>query len=71
MRALRPGTDREAPVRRFSFAPANLQSAVISPDGRHIAYAAGVPPDTTLWVQDLDQEQQQRAALSVVEGVDA
>jgi len=51
----------ERRVRRFSFPVENLQSnsPVISPDGRHIVYAAG-DGELTLWVRDLDGETPRR-----------
>jgi serine/threonine-protein kinase len=48
----------EAPLRAFSFTPESLSStdylrrAVISPNGKHIAYAAG----NKLWIRDLESE---------------
>ena len=50
-------TSPEAPIRRFAFTPDSLAgSAAISPNGRHIAYAAG-GEQRKLWVRDLDHEQ--------------
>ena len=48
----------EAPLRRFAFAPPVplSYSAAISPNGRHIAFAAA-GPDGKLWIQDLDQRE--------------
>ena len=49
---------KEAALTRFAFAPGHhVWSPVISPNGRHIAYAAFAPGGAKLWVQDLDQEQ--------------
>ncbi len=55
----------EPPLRRFTVVPRALTEtsifpsavAAISPDGRHIAYAEGAPPDSTLWVHDLERDQ--------------
>ncbi len=55
---LKPSGPGDAPVRRFAFAQAApLGSAVISPDGNHVAYVLGNAPDTMLWVQDLDRSE--------------
>ena len=44
----------ELPLRRFSFRPGKyVDNAMISPDGRHIAYVSG----QSLWIQDLDREE--------------
>ena len=56
-----PTLPRERPVQRFSFAPEHLTSGrfghtVISPNGKHIAYVAGVG-EPTLWIRDLDREE--------------
>jgi dipeptidyl aminopeptidase/acylaminoacyl peptidase len=52
---LTPSGPRDAPVRRFAFTEtAPVRSAVISPDGQHIAYVLGRAPDTMLWVRNLD-----------------
>lgn len=50
-------TAGEAPLRKFTLAPEALSDArlQISPDGKHIAYLAGVPP--RLWIRDLDHDQ--------------
>ena len=57
-------TAPEAPLRRFAFTPAVGVGAsalygdtdvAISPNGRHIAFAAA-EPQRKLWVQDLDQQ---------------
>ena len=55
-------TPPEAPLRRFSltppegFGPSDYNThAAISPNGKHIAFIAGT--ESTLWVQDLDQQQ--------------
>ena len=47
-----------APLRRFAFTPPVAPSSrpAISPDGRHIAFAAA-GAEGKLWVQDLDQQQ--------------
>jgi hypothetical protein len=51
----------ELPLRAYSFTPESLSTtdyvrrAVISPNGKHIAYAAG----NKLWIRDLDREQAQ------------
>jgi len=51
-------TPIERPVSKWSFAPSALdtrgQPAAVSPDGRHIAYAAG-SGDSRLWVRDVDR----------------
>ena len=49
------GAPAEVPLRRFSFAPADLVNAVISPNGKHIAYIERGSPNS-LWVRDLDSE---------------
>jgi Tol biopolymer transport system component/predicted Ser/Thr protein kinase len=50
------GTPADIPLRRFSFAPAHLLNAAISPNGRHIAYIErGL--SNTLWVHDLASKQ--------------
>jgi serine/threonine-protein kinase len=51
----------ERRVRRFSFPVEELQrrSLAISPDGRHIVYAAGAD-EPALWVRDLDSETPRR-----------
>ena len=48
----------EAPLRRFAFSPPVPLSygAAISPNGKHIAFAAA-GADEKLWVQDLDQRE--------------
>jgi len=49
---------RERPVNRWSFTPqaleSNFGSAVVSPNGSHIAYVAG-PRVRRLWVRDVDR----------------
>ena len=49
----------ERPVNKWSFSSAALGSngrqVVVSPNGRHIAYAAGREGNRRLWVRDLDQ----------------
>jgi Tol biopolymer transport system component len=54
----------ESPVRRFTIVPAPVpgERAVISPNGRHIAY---VGEGSKLWIRDLDREQPR-----VLEGTD-
>ncbi len=49
------GAPAEVPLRRFSFAPADLVNAAISPNGKHIAYVERGSPNR-LWVRDLDSE---------------
>jgi len=56
-------TPPEGPLRRFAFTPESLHGAeerrgraVISPNGRHIAYVPG-GEGTKLWVRDLDREE--------------
>ena len=52
-----PGRPADASVLRFAFTPGvDVSSPVISPNGRHIAYTVGRPPNTKLWVQDLDRD---------------
>ena len=55
-----PPPAEEAPLRRFAFTPLVALSpysrVAISPNGRHIAFAAG-GAEGKLWVQDLDQQQ--------------
>ena len=57
----------ERPVARFSFSPEGVQGAWISPDGKHILYAAG-RGETTLWVRPLASESARE--LVGTEGVD-
>jgi len=57
----------ERPVARFSFSPEGVQGAWISPDGKHIIYAAG-REETTLWVRPLASESARQ--LVGTEGVD-
>ncbi len=53
-----PGMNKEAPLNAFSFAPPSLETidllprAVISPNGRHIAYIA----ENKLWIRELASE---------------
>ena len=55
---LRAPMPQEAPVRTFKITPPNLflepalETAAISPDGKHIAYLAA----EKLWIQDLDRD---------------
>ncbi len=58
-----PSAPPEMPLRRFSLTPEHYPlsgraagAAVISPDGTHIAYAAGVD-GPRLWIRDLDREE--------------
>ena len=58
-----PTAPQEMLVRRFSFAPehltwmlAGVAQAVISPNGKHIVYVAGVD-GPRLWIRDLDHEE--------------
>ena len=58
-----PSAPQEMPVRRVSFTTEHLTyfsrrvaHAVISPNGKHIAYVAGVG-DPMLWIRDLDREE--------------
>ena len=63
-----PESTPELPLRRFAFAAedslrwgasgsAGVPYPVISPDGRYIAYVAGVSDQLALWVRDLDQDE--------------
>ena len=54
-------------VARFSFSPEGVQGAWISPDGKHILYAAG-REETRLWVRPLASESARE--LVGTEGVD-
>ena len=61
------GPQPDAPVRKFSLTFDNLQSgARISPDGKSIAYLAGVGPETKLWIRDLNSWESR--ALAGTEG---
>ena len=58
-----PSAPQEILVRRFSFTPEHLTyfggsvaQSVISPNGKHIAYVAGVG-DPMLWIRDLNREE--------------
>ena len=54
---LRSPEPPEVPLVRFAFTPGHdVLDAVISPNGRHIAYVAG-EGQGKLWVQDLDREE--------------
>jgi Tol biopolymer transport system component len=56
-----PRQTRDLRVRRFAFAlTEELGTAQISPDGNHVVYILGQPPETTLWVQDLDRREPRR-----------
>jgi eukaryotic-like serine/threonine-protein kinase len=49
----------EIPLRRWTIAPnEGVTEAVISPDGRHVAYTTG----QELWIQDLDQDEPRKLA---------
>ena len=53
-----PESTPELPLRRFAFAAEDsFQKAVISPDGRHIAYVTDFSGQFALWVQDLDRDE--------------
>ena len=51
-----PASDASRPVNRFSLSAPGLVGASISPNGRHIAYLAGVGEEASVWVRDLDRE---------------
>ena len=52
-----PAPSEPAPLRRFAFTPEDFRGeAVISPNGKHIAYVAGTD-QPTIWVRDLDREE--------------
>ena len=52
-----PASDQPARATRFAFTPGNdVRHAVVSPNGRHIAYVAGQSHER-LWIQDLDREE--------------
>ena len=57
-----PESTPELTLRRFAFAPEDFREAVISPDGRHIAYVAGPTAQTALWIQDLDRDEPRQIA---------
>lgn len=62
-----PVTDAPHPVDRFSFTVPDLLGGEISPDGRRIAYSAGVGEEAAVWVRDLDRETPRK--LEGTEGV--
>ena len=51
-----PPEPLERTVRRFSLAPEGLTQAHISPDGKHILYAAGTGGGSSLWLRSLSDE---------------
>ena len=59
----------ERSLARFSFSPEGIQGAWISPDGKHILYAAGREGGTALWVRSLASESARE--LVGTEGVEA
>ena len=61
LRSRNPRADEQRPVRRFALSPEdNLVDALISPDGRRVAYLTG--PPARLWIQDLDQDEPRQIA---------
>ena len=55
---LAPERAQELPLRRFTFArDQNPSNAVISPDGRHVAYQVGPAGRSAIWIQDLDRDE--------------
>ena len=46
----------ETPTRRFSFSQDGLSAASISPDARYVLFAAGTPPESSLWLRALGSE---------------
>ena len=52
-----PAPSESASLRRFALTPEDFRGeAVISPNGKHIAYLAGTD-QPTIWVRDLDREE--------------
>ena len=52
-----PAPSEPASLSRFAFTPEDFRGeAVISPNGKHIAYVAGTD-QPTIWVRDLDREE--------------
>lgn len=52
----RPRETTQLPLRRFAFVPREpVSGAVISPNGKHIAYVSESGQHSKLWIQDLDQ----------------
>ncbi len=52
-------------VRRFSFAPDDLHTGIIAPDGRHVAYITGPEGTGTLWLRPLGNETPRQLAAPV------
>jgi eukaryotic-like serine/threonine-protein kinase len=51
-----PRETAQLPLRRFAFVPREpVSRAVISPNGKHIAYVSESGQQSKLWIQDLDQ----------------
>jgi len=68
--ARRPAPVQEPPVRTFTIAKdQQANDPVISPDGRHIAYTAGIAGQGALWVQDLDRNDPRRLVPPAVYGI--